>query len=183
MPLLVLGLMLFAILAAIALLPLSLIQRYRVSTARQQARGWLITLNLFGITVSSAMFLIGAGISSIWIPDALKFSALGVAGGCVLGLVGLALTRWEATPRALHYTPSRYLVLAITLVVTGRLMYGFWRTWHTWRAASGDAEWLAHAGVAGSLGAGGVVLGYYLAYWAGVRRRQRKHSRRALRTI
>ena len=53
-------------------------------------------------------------------------------GGCLLGLLGLALTRWEHTPRALHYTPNRWLILIITLVVSARLLYGIWRIWHGW---------------------------------------------------
>ena len=90
--------------------------------------------------------------------------------------VGLRLTRWEPASGGLHYTPNRWLVLAITLVVTGRLFYGFWRGWHTWRAGPADGSWLAAAGVAGSMAAGAVVLGYYLAYWIGVRRRIRRHA-------
>ena len=70
-----------------------------------------------------------------------------------------------------------WLVLGITLVVTARVVYGFWRTWHAWRAAYEHTAVIAAAGVAGSLAAGGVVLGYYVIYWAGVRRRIRRHAR------
>lgn len=89
-------------------------------------------------------------------------------------LVGLAMTRWEPTPQALHYTPNRWLVLLITLAVTTRLLYGLWRIWHAWRTAGSDASWLASAGVAGSMAVGAVVLGYYLTYSAGVRWRLRE---------
>jgi type VI protein secretion system component VasK len=105
------------------------------------------------------------------VPDAFRYAASGVAAGCALGIVGLWLTRWELSARALHYTPNRWLVLAVTLVVTARLLYGFWRSWQAWRLAAGDTSWVAASGVAGSLAAGAVVLGYYLAYWVGVRRR------------
>ncbi len=171
MPLLAFGLILFAILAAIALLPLSIIQRYRVGTSRQRARGWLISLTLFGLSVSTALFVIGAAVTNIWVPEALTYTLAGLTGGFVLGLAGLALTRWEISPQGLHYTPSRALVLAITLVVTARLFYGLWRGWHNWRAAAEGADWLAQSGAAGSLAAGAVVLGYYLVYSIGVRRR------------
>jgi hypothetical protein len=163
------------------LLPLSLVQRYRMGTSRQQARGWLITINLVGITLSCVMFLAGAAVTSIWIPQAFAYSVIGLLGGCILGLLGVALTRWEATPLALHYTPNRLLVLAITLTITGRLMYGFWRAWQTWGGAVERREWLVTWGAAEALAAGAVVLGYYLAYWTGVRRHQKKHERRALR--
>lgn len=184
MPLLALVLVFLAvILAGIVLLPFSLLQRYRVGTSRQQARGWLITINLLGIALSSAMFLAGSAITSLWVPNAFAYSALGLLGGGLLGLLGLLLTRWEPTPRALHFTPNRLLVLAITLTITGRILYSFWRAWQTWSTAADRKEWLVTWGVAEALAAGGIVLGYYLAYWAGVRRRQKIHSRRSLRTM
>ena len=173
MPLLAFGLILFAILAAIALLPLSIIQRYRVGTSRQRARGWLIWLNLFGLSVSTLLFVIGAAITNIWVPRALAYTLAGLAGGFALGLLGLVLTRWEISPRGVHYTPNRALILMITLLVTARLFYGLWRGWHNWRAAAGGDSWLAQSGAEGSLAAGAVVLGYYVIYWAGVRRRLR----------
>jgi hypothetical protein len=56
-------------------------------------------------------------------------------------------------------------------------MYGLWRAWHAWHRASNETSWLAASGAAGSLAAGAVVLGYYLAYNAGVWRLSRKHRR------
>ena len=44
-----------------------------------------------------------------------------------------------------------------------------------WRHAPVDTPWLAAFGVAGSLAAGAVVLGYYVSYWMGIRRRWRRH--------
>jgi hypothetical protein len=168
---------LLVVLALIALIPLSLVQRYRVGTARRVARGWIATINLLVIALSAGLFLAGAAVTSVWVPKAFTYTLIGMAGGCLLGVVGLLMTRWEATPRGLHYTPNRWLVLAITLVVTSRVAYGFWRSWQAWRFAWGDTSWLAASGLAGSLAAGAVVLGYYLAYWAGVRRRIAQHRR------
>jgi hypothetical protein len=163
------------VLALIALVPISIVQRYRMGTSRQRARSWLASINIAGLALSAIIFLVSAALSSIWVPYAFTYSASGLAIGIVLGIIGLALTRWERSPGALHYTPNRLLVLAVTLVVTGRLIYGFWRAWHTWRVGVDDgSSWFAAAGVAGSMAAGAVVLGYYLAYWIGVRRRVRR---------
>jgi hypothetical protein len=164
-------LLLFVVLAVIALIPFSIVQRYRVGTSRRLARGWVATLNMLTLAFSSALVLAGAAVTSVWVPGALSYTSIGLAAGCVLGLLGLALSRWEATPRSLHYTPNRWLVLTITVVVTVRLLYGFWRAWHTWQSGLDGASWLAASGAAGSMAAGTVVLGYYLTYWAGVRRR------------
>lgn len=165
------------ILAVLVVLLLSPALRYRAGTARRQARGWVATVNLTGLLVSTALFLTGAALTNIWVPHTLRYSLLGLLGGIALGLVGLRVTRWERATESLHYTPSRWLVLGVTSIVTARLLYGFWRAWHTWRHAPGETAWLAAFGVAGSMAAGAVVLGYYLAFWAGVRRRFRQHRR------
>ena len=62
----------------------------------------------------------------------------------------------------------------MTLLFTARVLYGFWRAWHSWQTAPDDTSVLASFGVAGSMAAGAVVLGYYLSYWMGVRRRLRR---------
>ena len=175
MPLLVL-LAVLLILAPVVLMPLSLVLRYRAGTARRQARGWVAALNIAGLVLSVILFLVGAAITSYWVPRALSYSLMGLGGGIVLGIVGLWITRWEHTYEGLHYTPNRVLVLAVTLVFTARVLYGFWRGWHAWNAAPGEASWLAAFGVAGSLAAGAIVLGYYLAYWIGLRSRLKSRT-------
>jgi hypothetical protein len=173
-PIIALALLLvFVVLATLALLPLSLIQRYRVGTVRRPARGWFIALNLTAIILSTFIFLFAAALTNAWVPNAFSYTLIGLALGCVLGVIGLALTRWEPSGRFLYYTPNRLLVLVITLLVTARIAYGVWRSWHTW--SEGLDSWSAAFGVASSMGVGAVVLGYYLAYWLGVRRRLNRY--------
>ena len=174
MPLLLLAVVL--LLAPVLLMPLSLVLRYRAGTARRRARGWVAAINIFGLVLSVTLFLSGAAITSYWAPRAFSYSLLGLGGGIVLGIVGLWVSRWERSAEGMHYTPNRFLVLAVTLVFAGRVLYGFWRGWHAWHAAPGEDSWLAAFGIAGSLGAGAVVLGYYLAYWIGLRARLKRHE-------
>ena len=178
--LLVLGAFLFVILAAIVLMPLSLIQRYRVGTARRLARGWMAVVNLVGISISVILFLSGAAVTSYWVPDVLRYTVMGLLAGGALGVVGLAITRWEPGVRGLYYTPNRWLVLAITLTVTARVLYGFWRSIQAWRSGLSGGSWFIESGVAGSLAAGAVVLGYYFVYWLGLRYKM-KHVARETR--
>jgi hypothetical protein len=181
-PLILAAVVLVAVLlASVALLPLTLVQRYRVGTSRRLARSWIATVNIVGLAVSAVLFLVGAAVTTIWVPDAFTYSLAGLAAGCVLGLAGLGLTRWEAAGGALHYTPNRWLVLAITLTVTGRILYGFWRSWESWRSGLTGGTWLVESGAAGALAAGALVLGYYLCYWAGVRHRARRAAAGARR--
>jgi hypothetical protein len=166
---------LLLVVALILAMPFLLFLRYRAGTVRRRAYRWVATLNLLMIVLSAGFFLYVAVITNFWVPDAFRYSVLGLLGGCLLGLLGLALTRWEHTPRALHYTPNRWLILIITLVVSARLLYGLWRIWHGWWTAGSDTSWLETVGVAGSLALGALMLGYYIAYSAGVwwRLRQR----------
>lgn len=157
-------------------IPLSIVQRYRHGTKRRRARGWIVSLNLYGVMISCTMFLTSAAIINLKVPDAFVYSLTGMAIGGMLGMVGLAAARWERAGDELHYTPSRILILSISLVVIARIAYGFYRAWHLW-GETGDESWLVAAGFANSLAFGAVVLGYYLAFWAGVRGRMLRPRR------
>jgi hypothetical protein len=163
--------------ALIALIPLLLIQRYRVGTARHIARPWMATLNAGLMMFSAFCFLAGAAVTAVWVPNALLGAATGVAIGAVLGLLGLALTRWEPAPTTLHYTPNRLLVLLVTFIVSARVLHGFWRSWTVAQAGFDAARMVLAFGIPESLAAGGMVIGYYLTYGFGVRRRVRKWQR------
>ena len=181
MPLLIIPVL--VVLALIVLVPISIVQRYRVGTSRQRARGWLTALNLGALTLSALLFLVSAAFTNIWVPDALRYTVGGLGAGCLLGIAGLWLTRWEPSLGTLHYTPNRLLVLAITLLVAVRVMYGFWRGWESWRAGVSGESWFVAAGVAGSMAAGAIVIGYYLTYWFGVRRRLKRQLASPVRRI
>ena len=178
MPLIALALVLLIPIAFVLATPLMIVQRFRMGTARRPGRGWIAALNFFGVLFSVSVFIFAAAITNFWVPQAFAFSALGLLAGAMLGLVGLTLTRWERTPGTLHYTPNRWLVLLITLAIAARLLYGFARAWNAWQADTGDRSWLAESGLAGSMGVGAAVLGYYAIYFAGVWWRIRRHRRR-----
>ena len=167
----------------IALMPLILVQRYRAGTARRPARRWLATVSLVATGISAVLSLLAAAVTTIWVPNTFGAVTAGLGVGCVLGLLGLGLTRWEPTPRTLHYTPNRWLVLTITLMVSARLLYGFWRSLTVARAAVDDAALVTAFGVPESLAVAAVVLGYYLAYTAGLRWQIRRWEQRTLRVL
>ena len=181
MPLLLLLVLLPVVL--IALMPLILIQRYRIGSARRLARPWMATLNFWVMLFSAICFLTGAAVTQIWVANALTGAAAGLVLGLALGLAGLALTRWEPTPATLHYTPNRWLVLVVTFVVSARVLYGLWRSWTVAEAGIYGTPMIVAFGVPESLAAGGTVIGYYMAYSAGVRRRVRRWHHRALRAM
>ena len=179
MPLIALALVVLIPLAFILATPLMIVQRFRMGTARRPGRGWVATLNVLAVLFSVGVFVVAAAITTFWIPRAFEYSLLGLAAGGLLGLAGLALTRWERTPAALHYTPNRWLVLLITIAVAARLLYGFARAWNAWNADAAGTSWIAAAGIAQSMGVGAAVLGYYAVYAIGVWWRVRRHRRQA----
>ena len=171
MPLL-LALLLIPLLV-IVVIPVSLVVRIRRGAMRRQARGWVVTANTIAVTFSTAMFLIGALITSRWVPEVLRYALSGLGLGALLGLIGFALTRWESSRGVVHFTPNRWLVLTVTIVVAARIFYGVWRVWAAWQAGVEQIAAVAGSGIAMSIAAGAVVLGYYFIFWIAVRRRLR----------
>jgi hypothetical protein len=168
-------------LVMIGLTPWLLLQRYRAGSARRPARKWMVLLTIVSTMVSAVFLLVGAAFTNIWVPWAFGDGALGLASGCILGVIGLALTRWEATVRTFHYTPSRALVLFVTLIITARVLFGIYRTIVAAQSGISGHQLIGAFGVAESLGAGALVLGYYVAYNAGVLWKIRRWERRPLR--
>ena len=153
----------FALAVFAVLFPLSLVQRFRVGTARRQARGWLLMINLASAALSNVLFVIFALVAAAFWPCAISHAAFGWACGLALGLLALRLTRFERTQQGLFYRPNLWLVLAVTALVVVRVISGMVQGWRSaWQGVVWPTEgWLSHASL---LGAAGVLLGYALAY-------------------
>jgi hypothetical protein len=176
-------LLLLVPIVVMALMPVMLIQRYRAGKARRPARPWLATLNVAVMVFSAVFFLATALFSTVWVPRAFTGAVIGMAAGVLLGGIGIAITRWESTPRSLHYTPNRWLVLVVTLIVTVRVLFGLYRSVAVARAGLSGSALVSAFGVPETLAAGAMVIGYYLAYNAGLRWRIHAWQRRALRPL
>jgi hypothetical protein len=180
-PLLVLLLLLPVVI--VALTPLMLIQRYRAGSSRRQARPWVTTVAIAAMAFSAVFFLASAAFTTIWIPHALGGAAIGMAAGLALGAIGSLLTRWEPNVRTLHYTPNRWLVLLVTLIVSARVVYGLYRSFEAASAGLSGHALVGAFGVPQSLAAGAIVIGYHLAYNVALRWRIGRWQRRALRPL
>ena len=173
--LLLLPLLLVAmVLLWLLLLPFALWQRYRMGRARRRAIAWVAAINAWSLLVSALLFLCSAWMAGHWVDAALTHAAAGLGIGLLLGVLGLLLTRFEFTPQGLFYTPNRWLVLALTLLVVARILFGAWRLQYAW-ATNTEAAWLSQQGSV--LVVGGLLIGHYLAYAWGVRRRLRRSRR------
>ena len=170
MPLLLIPLLLLAVLALWALLlPIALVQRYRLGKRQRRAWPWGVRANAWALLVSAGVFVAGAWLSSWWIQGAVPHALGGLALGVALGIVGLWTTRFEHRGGALHYTPNAALVLLLAVVVALRIGLGLWQLAAHWHKDGQLPTLLAdHAGL---FAAGGLLLGYALAYAWGLKRR------------
>lgn len=178
MPLLVVPLViLLALLIGVLLTPVSLWMRYRTGKARRRLQPWVVRANGWMLLLSSVMFLGSMWLVGHWVDGALAHAALGLMAGLPLGVLGLALGRFETTAKGVFVTPNRWLVLALTLLVTLRLGWGLLQVWRRWREVGGlDASlWSDQANL---FAIGGLLLGYYLAWSWGLRRRLPRRDRR-----
>jgi hypothetical protein len=178
-PIILFALLLFVLLAMGGVVLLSLALRYRAGTARRQGRRWVASLNVWMTGLSTVLFLSFTFLLSFWVGSAFRFAVIGMALGAILGLLGLALTRWESQREGLFYTPSRWLALVVTLAIAARLIYGWWHATHSGTGAPGDEHWLITASATElSVAVAAGLIGYYLVYSIGVRLQLARHERR-----
>ena len=179
MPILLLALFLFVLLALAGVILLSLALRYRAGTARRQARHWVAKLNVWMTSLSVVFFLSFTFLLSFWVGSAFRYALIGMGIGGIFGLLGLALTRWEYRSEALFYTPSRWLAFLIVFAITARVVYGWWHATHAGSSAPGDQHWLTTASCTQlSLAIAAGLIGYYLVYSIGVRVKIARHEQR-----
>jgi hypothetical protein len=178
-PIILVALLFFILLSVGGIVLLSLALRYRAGTARRQGRRWTAGLNVWMISFSAVFFLSFTLLASFWIESASRFALIGMGFGAILGLLGLAMTRWEKQPEGLFYTPSRWLALIVTLAIAARFVYGWWHATHSGGGAPGDQHWLITAsGTQLSLAVAGGLIGDYLVYSIGVSLRVTRHEQR-----
>ena len=179
MPIIIFALLIFVLFALIGVVLLSLALRYRAGTARRRARPWAASLNMWLTGFSTVFFLSFSLLLSFWLGSAFRFALIGLGCGGILGLLGLALTRWERRSDGLFYTPSRSLAVIITLAIAARFVYGWWRAAHSGSPSSGDQHWLiAASGTQLSVAVAAGLIAYYLVYSIGVRLRVTRHEQR-----
>jgi len=178
-PIILFALLFFVLLAVAGVVLLSIALRYRAGTARRQGRRWVANLNVWMTSLSAVLFLSFTFLISFWLGTAFRFALIGMCFGAILGLLGLAMTRWESQPAGLFYTPSRWLALLVTLAIAARLVYGWWHATHSGSSAAREQHWLITAsGTELSLAVAAGLIAYYLVYSIGVRLQIARHEQK-----
>ena len=124
--------------------------------------------NSWLLAASLPVFVVSYWMTTCWVPDALRDALIGLLTGMLLGIISLWMTRFERDGKPLWYTPNRWLMLALTIVVAMCILAGLWVGWRhlTSHAHSALAPWL-EAGAWAAIAA--LFLGYGVAYLWGLR--------------
>jgi len=140
--------------------------RVRRNIGRQplQPRRMVVRIAIFSLVSA----LVGAGV--FMQPTLL----VGLAGGFLLGvplaLLGLRLTRFEFTSSGNFYTPNTLIGVTLSALFIGRVVYRI-IVLSDRSSSSPTAPEIFHSPL--TLSIFGLTAGYYIAYYAGVLRRNR----------
>lgn len=96
--------------------------------------------------------------------------AAGIVGGVALAWLGLRHTKFETTEQGSFYTPHTYIGLAVSALLIGRIAYRFMVVYPVAHAATQVSAnpFMAYQKSPLTLAIFGIVVGYYIAYYAGV---------------
>jgi cytochrome b561 len=96
----------------------------------------------------------------------------GIAGGAALAWFGLQHTKFERTEQGDFYTPHTYIGLAVSVLLIGRITYRFFIVYPAMQAAThvDQNPFAAFQRSPLTLAIFGVLIGYYVFYYAGVLR-------------
>lgn len=144
-------------------------RRVRKTIGRQPIEPKRMIVRIVVLSAAATAFLL------LTFRDTALFGA--VAGGLVLGvivaLVGLHLTQFELSAQGSFYTPNRYIGVAVSALLVGRIVY---RIFAAMPAAQFTAQHATNPDDFAPLRQGNpltmvilmLTIGYYLAYFAGV---------------
>ena len=166
-----------------AVVALILFRRVRRQFGRQRIRRKAMTVRVVMLALVIALLAL-TGLQNLQLAEGLL---AGVAGGVTLGLLGLRLTRFETDPdKGDCYVPNVWIGALLTALLLARLAYRFLVEMPeiervTAHPGAGPAGIVYHPL---TLLVVGLLMGYYLSYYAGllVHHRRYQASRVAAQT-
>jgi hypothetical protein len=150
-----------------ALLVWAIVRRVRRTFGRQPVQPVRMWLRIGILTFAGVAIVATSGMRSAAMLEALIG---GLLCGAALGGLGLRHTRFEVTTEGRFYTPHTYIGLAVMLLFLGRLAYRF-----LYFSIGTGGTFLTDPQAAAAyqrspltLGTFGLLVGYYVLYYAGV---------------
>lgn len=153
-----------------ALIAFTIYRRVRRNIGRQQLEPGRLKTRIAMFAVIGSLILLTS------LRDAALVGAMaaGLAGGAALAGFGLRHTRFEATAEGRWYTPHTYIGAFVSALFLGRIAYRFIVLYSTSHAmAAGSDPFAGYQKSPLTLAIFGVLVGYYVAYYAGVLARGR----------
>ena len=144
-------------------------RRVRRNFGRQALRSGRLAVRTIFLAIVAGLLLMAAFSGGV-ISMAGWGVLAGLAGGAVVGVVGVRMTGFETVEGKHWYTPHPGIGLALTALVLGRLAYRFFAVRATATAvAASDASVLVNLQRSPlTLALAGLLIGYYLAYNVGL---------------
>jgi hypothetical protein len=140
------------------------IGRQLVSAGRMQVRIVMLALVL-AIFASPAVHSPELGVALL----------AGLAAGAALGYVGLRHTKFETTAEGSFYTPHTYIGVTVSALLIARVVYRLVTTYPAaLAAAQSNPDPFAGYRSPLTLAIFGVVVGYYVLYYAGILMKSRE---------
>jgi hypothetical protein len=136
--------------------------RFRRAAGRQRLSRYRgpVTLTLYALVVGAIV------LANVRHPDHLLAFAVALAAGGALASWALKRTRFEPTPQGLFYYPHAPVGIALAVLFVARLAYRFIEVNFIDAAASHGAAEFATSPL--TLGAFGLMAGYYSGYMVGL---------------
>ena len=154
-----------------ALIAFAIYRRVRRNIGRQPLSPLRLRSRMAMLGLAGALILV------ISLRDLQLFGGMvaGLAGGIALAWYGLKHTQFEVTPQGRFYTPHTYIGALVSALFLGRIAYRFvvlYSTAHAVAAADSN-PFSAYQKSPLTLAIFGVLVGYYVAYYAGILARNR----------
>lgn len=157
-----------------ALLALAIYRRVRRNIGRQKLSPARLSWRVAVLGLAGSMIML------LSLRDMNLFGAMvaGLAVGTLLGWFGLKHTQFEVTPEGRFYTPHTYIGGLISVLFLGRLLYRYVVLYSTGQsfAQTGGNPFAAYQKSPLTLAIFGVLVGYYVAYYAGLLTSNRAHK-------
>lgn len=144
----------------------ALYRRVRRNVGRQRIMPKRLGFRIVIFSVIGAMILL----TSMREAPLAEAMIAGLAAGALLAWFGLRYTRFEVTAQGRFYTPHTYIGLFVSALLLGRIAYRFLLVYPAMHAATqvNANPFAAYQKSPLTLAIFGVLVGYYVAYYAGV---------------